>query len=296
MPTYYYGADSADFSTNVMPTLIKEWGVPPSFYFRYLGNYQDTANEDVYLKGLGVRLGLVYNIGGADGGDGAWQANDAVARMRALGVHTLIFKDIETSMPVSQQFLLDWSNALKAAGVYGGFYANTEWQTFDSPYGAIVGSVDRLHRLVWSSEPEPGYYPPSNPPAWNPYPAAAADPHAVVGWQFTENQLGNIVDLNLFTEEAYNLLESWGVAPKPQPKPVDKHWRVGSPCDLKTAPNHGSSVAIDAKHRPVHLELGAYVAPTGHEVATAGEHWKEVRIPLSPVHGYVLISAIKQDP
>lgn len=32
MPTYYYGADSADYATNVMPTLIREWGVPPSFY------------------------------------------------------------------------------------------------------------------------------------------------------------------------------------------------------------------------------------------------------------------------
>jgi len=278
-----------------MPTLIREWGVPPSFYMRYVGQYEVTPQEVADLQARGVRLGLVYNLGPANDPENmAWQAGDAIRRMHALGLHTILLKDIETNMPTTADALLAWSNVLLANDVPGGFYANTQWAAFDAPYNAIVGRVERKYRLIWTSEPEPGYYPPSSPPAWAPY-TPSGDPSAVIMWQFTENTLGNIVDLNLATEEAYDLLS--GPAPSTPPKPTVKAWRVGSPCDLKTEHNHTSPVAIDAKHRPVHLELGAFVSPTGKK-ATPGaeqgstEEWWEVRIPLSPVHGWLLRSAI----
>jgi hypothetical protein len=284
--TYFYGVDSAAFESSTLPTLKQQWGVLPSFYMRYLGDYEITPSEIAADKANGIRFGLVYNLGDAQGGM-AGEAEDAVSRMKALGLHCLLLKDIETAMATDAADLAAWSNVLAKYDVPGGFYANTEWQAFDEPYNQIVASVPRKYRLIWASEPEPGYFPPNSPPAWAPY-YPNGDPSAVVMWQFTENQFGNLVDLNLCTQEAYDYLA--GGPPPAPPKPTYPYpAHVTAPGSLKQQDTHTSAAAVDPRHVAVFLEVGAEVQVMGPDSHT-DDVWSPVQLvrPEQVVHGWFL--------
>jgi hypothetical protein len=218
--------------------------------------------------------------------------------MRATGCPAragLLFRDIESAWVPSVPYLTGWCVSLTQAAQPGGFYCNAEWATFDTPYAALVPTIERRFRLLWSSEPENvGYVAPPGP-AWNPA-TPPADPSAVVGWQFMEapSAIPNI-DGNLWTEEAYGL--AWGNAPVVPPlPPAPPTYRTNARVALKTAPNHSSPIALDENHRPVLLELGAVVLPDFTAHPSNGEEWSAVRLPNSPVHGYLLRSSIVADP
>jgi Domain of unknown function (DUF1906) len=299
MTTTYYGVDSVDDARTVLPNLKAKWGVYPSLYARYVvGGYVTSKEEVDALLALGVRVVHVCNFGdagtvGGSSDQGAADARTAILAMQATGVPAgkgLLFRDIETAWVPSVAYLTGWSSALAAANQPGGFYANAEWTTFDAPYAAIVAGVGRLHRLVWTSEPENvGYVPPPGP-AWNPF-APPSDPSAVVGWQFCEqpSQIPD-VDLNLWTAEAYGL--AYGAPKPPTPNPT---YRISKTAALKQGPSHSSSDAIDPQHRPVILERGTEVLKLGI-VCHTDDSWQSVGLPASPVHGYVLAANIENDP
>jgi hypothetical protein len=87
----------------------------------------------------------------------------------------------------------------------------------------------------------------------------------------------------------------WHPAPVVPPSPpTPPTYRTKDRVALKTAANHASAIAIDPNERPVMLELGAVVVPVS-TVTTAGELWRGVTIPNSPIHGYLLARDIVKD-
>ena len=292
MTTTYYGVDSVDDARQTLPNLKAKWSVYPSIYARYVvGGYVTSKEEVDAILALGVRVIHVCNFGdagtvGGSADQGAADARTAILAMQATGVQAgkgLLFRDIESAWVPSVAYLTGWSNELTSANQPGGYYANAEWGTFDAPYAAIVPKVGRIHRLVWTSEPEnTGYVPPPGP-AWQPF-APPSDPSAVVGWQFCEQpaQLPD-VDLNLWAAEAYGL--AYGA---PNTPPVQQVYHVRLPGALKAEASHTSGEALGYGGIHLHrLEPGTTLYRTAPDVTTDAV-WLPCRLdhPDQVAHGF----------
>jgi GH25 family lysozyme M1 (1,4-beta-N-acetylmuramidase) len=114
-------------------------------------------------------------------------------------------------------------------------------------------------------------------------------------WQYT--QTGTCPGINGNVDRSFTALEAAGLRALGKPAPVPTApptYRTAARVALKAHANHGPDLAIDERDRPVILERGSEVVP-GAEVTVAGEVWRAVTIPNTPIHGYLLSQDIVED-
>jgi hypothetical protein len=303
MSKTYFGFDSSAPFGDVYPTVRQRLG-PATFVARYLYQIAGvstglTAAEVAEIHAAGVALLLIANDTSAAGVAGSYLAGAvsgqrAVAAAHALGAPSgiAIAVDWEANMEPSAAWAHGCMDAISAGACTAVFYLNPNIPTHTAAYqGARTAGGKAVY---WSSEPEWT--------AWFDTVRTEFTPALIPGYevdalyhQYSENNLGGIVDLDLATDAGLALL--WHPAPIiPPPPPAPPTYRVNARVALKTAPSHASAIAIDENHRPVLLELGAVVLPDFTAHRANGEEWSAVRLPNSPVHGYLLRSSIVADP
>lgn len=165
----------------------------PRFVGRYLIYSSELSSTEAdYIHTNSVSILLIddpnrsFTSGPAD-------AQQAIARARVLGVTTgaAIFRDVETSDPISATYVSAYAAAFKGSGFTAGFYENPINGSFAGAFCAAVGADPTLvnRSVLWSSEPE---HTGSNPkrsarPAFKPDVPGCANRTAA--WQYLERGL-----------------------------------------------------------------------------------------------------------
>jgi hypothetical protein len=263
-----------------------------------------TPAEVAEIHAAGLALLLIANDTSAAGVAGSYQdgtasGQRALAAARAIQPPGLelggiaISVDWEANMAPSAAWAHGFMDAISAAACVACFYLNPNIPAHAAAYQGARAAGGKA--VYWSSEPEWT--------AWFDTVRTEFTPTLIAGYeagalyhQYSENNLGGIVDLDVATDAGLALL--WHPAPvvPPPPPATPPTYRTNARVALKTAPSHASPIAIDENHRPVLLELGAVVLPDFTAHPSNGEVWRAVRLPNSPVHGYLLRSSIVADP
>jgi hypothetical protein len=130
----------------------------PRFAGRYLIYSSElSSGEAQYLHANSVSIVLIddpnrsFTSGAAD-------AQQAIARAKALGVTkgVAIFRDVETSDPISAMYVSAYTAAFSGSGFVAGFYENPINGAFAGAFcSAVSGDPSLVDRSVlYSSEPE----------------------------------------------------------------------------------------------------------------------------------------------
>lgn len=267
------------------------------FCGRYSPVYQVTAAEIAYLHRRGGALLCIDNedqTGAGLGGNydlGKEHGERAALRWKALGAPSgiAIYLDVEQSFYVSAAYLAGFADGCAAHGMVGGCYINS---VAGNGHNASYIEARRLTSQpipIFASEPQP--YSIANRFHGEWYPSAPDGfLDSVAVWQYCINYGSS--DLDNCTDHGLSLM--WSGTPPAPPKPAAKHYAIGTICGLKVSPSHSADMAINPQGRKVDLELGDTVLPTGKTAKVGGEAWSEVKLPNSPVHGWILKSCIKE--
>lgn len=297
------GIDCAGYANSgILDRAEAAWG-EVHWIGRYLPAYAPTADELAFLKQRGKALMCLWNgINGTTSGYGYQYGYDqgvaAAQAWIALGAPrgVAIIGDIEQPWYLSGEFAHGWLDGVHSQGCIPGLYLNPQYGSNHSAAWQYARSHSTAPGLVYTSQNE--IYANQNrlvrefaigPNAAQPVPGYEGDTHY---WQSWENANGGEVDMDCASDYGYSIL--WGSTPPTPPKPAVKHYAIGTICGLKVSPSHSADMAINPQGRKVDLELGDTVLPTGKTAKVGGEAWSEVRLPNSPVHGWILKSCIKE--
>jgi hypothetical protein len=186
--------------------------------------------------------------------------------------------DVEAGWDLSRLFLLGYFEGVAAGGYTPGAYLNplspshaAAWKAARSQYAHPA--------YIYSSEPEPYALWDVVQPAWYDFRQTLLGPdHGadVILWQYGEGELGGLVDLDVATDLGYSLLKP------PTPIHPAFYSALGA-VGLKEFPNHVCPDALGPDGEGVTLKVGQTLTPTGRRTP----HWLEVKLPGSPVHGWV---------
>jgi hypothetical protein len=299
----HLGIDASSPFAQVIGTVTQRLG-KPAWIGRYLYQIAGVsaglaAAEVAEIHAAGLALLLIANDTSAVGVAGSYQdgtasGQRALAAARALGTPSgiAISVDWEANMAPSAAWAHGFMDAISAGGCTACFYLNPNIPAHAAAYQGARAAGGRA--IYWSSEPEWT--------AWFDTVRTEFTPALIPGYeadalfhQYSENNLGGIVDLDVASDAGLALL--WHPAPVVPPPlpPTPPTYRTNARVALKTAPSHASPIAIDENHRPVLLELGAVVLPDFTAHRANGDEWSAVRLPNSPVHGYLLRSSIVED-
>lgn len=243
MGTVYFGVDCARDSREVIAAAIQAYGAFPSWFGRYLtdggaGATVLSPEERDWLHANNARILLCYNGAGpghvaADRATGVQHGRAAAAIAKSLGAPGGVWLpvDIEAGWYPSAQFLAGYLGACHAAGYVGGAYLNCLEDTHTAPWRAARGLTD-AGGYVWSSEPEYNAWRSVVRSDWfdfttTPMGARAAD---VACHQYSEGELGDLVDLDVCTDTCYHTL-LWA--------PGGQRRKAIAACGLKPQPAHG---------------------------------------------------------
>ena len=165
----------------------------PRFVGRYLIYSSElSSTEAQYIHASNVSI-LLIDDPNRSFISGAADAQQAIAQAKALGVTrgVAIFRDVETSDPISATYVAAYTAAFAGSGFVAGFYQNPVNGSFAAAYcSAVVTNPTLVNRTVlWSSEPE---HTGSNPkrsarPAFKPDVPGCANRTAA--WQYLERGL-----------------------------------------------------------------------------------------------------------
>lgn len=165
----------------------------PRFVGRYLIYSSElSSTEAQYIHASNVSI-LLIDDPNRSFTSGAADAQQAIAQAKALGVTrgVAIFRDVETSDPISATYVAAYTAAFAGSGFVAGFYQNPVNGSFAAAYcSAVVTNPTLVNRTVlWSSEPE---HTGSNPkrsarPAFKPDVPGCANRTAA--WQYLERGL-----------------------------------------------------------------------------------------------------------
>jgi hypothetical protein len=151
-----WGIDTVDNvqSGNLIAQTTSELGAP-LFVGRYLiYSSEISAGEARYIHQQGLSILLIDDPNRAFT-SGATDAKQALAQATSLGVPhgVAIFRDVETSDPISSTYIAAYVAAFVGSGYVPGFYENPINGSFSGAYCALASTAVR-GTLLYSSEPE----------------------------------------------------------------------------------------------------------------------------------------------
>lgn len=307
----HFGIDSAAFSTGYYDQAVAAFG-KPEFIGRYLPVYALTPEERDFIHGKGAAILALWNRdqSGAMIGSGDVQAgkDEAAAACAAWGTIGLpkgcaIFTDVENNMWLSGAALQGWIEGCHVAGYVAGVYLNPpNGRNHAAGYQWAREQTQGLPCVQFTSQNE--LYANQDKPQ-HVFLVDGSHASSVPGyegecvtWQTWENSLNQTVDLDCASDVGFALM--WHATPPAPPKPKYPYaGMVKVRSALKAAdeqtkkPSHATPTAIDEKHRPVVLEIGAVILITGDDVIT-DDDWVPCKLPApSQVHGFLPKSAVK---
>jgi Domain of unknown function (DUF1906) len=190
----WWGIDTVDNveTGNIIAQTTTDLGAP-QFVGRYLiFSSELSKTEAQYIHQRGLRILLIDDPNRAFT-SGTTDARQALAQATALGVAhgVAIFRDVETSDPISSTYIAAYAAAFAGSGYIPGFYENPINGLFSGAYCSLAGADPAAIRgvLLYSSEPE---HTGSNPrrsarPHYAPDVPACASHTAA--WQYLERGL-----------------------------------------------------------------------------------------------------------
>jgi hypothetical protein len=130
----------------------------PQFVGRYLIYSSELSSaEATYIHQQGLSILLIDDPNRAFT-SGSTDAQQAIGQARALGVAqgVAIFRDVETSDPISATYIAAYRAAFAGSGYVTGFYENPINGAFSGAYCSLVASDPAAVKgvLLYSSEPE----------------------------------------------------------------------------------------------------------------------------------------------
>jgi hypothetical protein len=142
---------------NIMAQTTSELGAP-QFVGRYLiYSSQLSSSEAQYIHQQGLSILLIDDPNRAFT-SGSTDAQQALAQATSLGVPqgVAIFRDVETSDPITSTYIAAYVAAFTGSGYVPGFYENPINGAFSGAYCPLVSSDPAAVRgaLLYSSEPE----------------------------------------------------------------------------------------------------------------------------------------------
>ncbi len=189
-----WGIDTVDNveTGNIIAQTRADLGAP-QFVGRYLIYSSELSSTEAhYIHQLGILILLIDDPNRAFT-SGTTDAQQALARAASLGVThgVAIFRDVETSDPISATYIAAYVAAFAHSGYVAGFYENPINGSFAGAYCSLVSSNPAAVTGVklYSSEPE---HTGSNPrrsarPHFAPNVPACAN--HTVAWQYLERGL-----------------------------------------------------------------------------------------------------------
>ncbi len=190
----WWGIDTVDNveSGNIIAQTTSELGAP-QFVGRYLIYSSELSNAEAqYIHQQGLPILLLDDPNRAFT-SGATDAAQAIAQATSLGVAhgVAIFRDVETSDPISATYIAAYVAAFAGSGYVAAFYENPINGAFSGAYCSLVTGDPAAVRgvLLYSSEPEHTGSDPhrSARPHFGPNVPACANHTAA--WQYLERGL-----------------------------------------------------------------------------------------------------------
>jgi Domain of unknown function (DUF1906) len=155
----WWGIDTVDNveTGNIIAQTRADLGTP-QFVGRYLiysSKLSSTEAQYIHQQGLSI---LLIDDPNRAFTSGTTDAQQAIAQARSLGVAhgVAIFRDVETSDPISATYIAAYTAAYRGTGYVAGFYENPINGSFAGAYCSLAGSDPAAVRgvLLYSSEPE----------------------------------------------------------------------------------------------------------------------------------------------
>ena len=155
----WWGIDTVDNveTGNIIAQTTADLGAP-QFVGRYLIYSSELSSAEAqYIHQHGLRILLIDDPNRAFT-SGTTDARQAIAQATVLGVAhgVTIFRDVETSDPISATYIAAYVAAYSGSGYVAGFYENPINGAFAGAYCSLVSSDPAAVRgvLLYSSEPE----------------------------------------------------------------------------------------------------------------------------------------------
>jgi Domain of unknown function (DUF1906) len=155
----WWGIDTVDNvqTGNTIAQTTADLGAP-QFVGRYLIYSSELSSAEAkYIHQQGVAIMLIDDPNRAFT-SGATDAKQAIAQAKSLGVAqgVAIFRDVETSDPISATYIAAYTAAFAGSAYVTGFYENPINGSFAGAYCSLVASDPRAVSgvLLYSSEPE----------------------------------------------------------------------------------------------------------------------------------------------
>jgi hypothetical protein len=154
-----WGIDTVDNvdTGNIIAQTRADLGAP-QFVGRYLIYSSElSSTEAQYIHQQGLSILLIDDPNRAFT-SGTTDAQQAIAQAKSLGVGhgVAIFRDVETSDPISATYIAAYDAAVAGSGYVAGFYENPINGAFSGAYCSLVSSNPAAVKgvLLYSSEPE----------------------------------------------------------------------------------------------------------------------------------------------
>ena len=250
MANGYFGVDCASPFPPIAAQISAVVGAYPSVVGRYLLDIPGIStslspSEAISIHGQGSKILPIFN--GANEStpwtyvQGQQHGLEARTLAKALGVPagTFIPVDIESSFPVTDEYLAGYIDSMPVEHYIGGAYLPV---TSNLHYNAWVEArrLTTSPAYLYTSTPEYFSWAGTIRSTWFDFtsigiPAAIAAEIAVM--QYSENEINGLVDYDVCTTYTYqNLL--WG-PDVPKPAPVEQRMKVIKKCGLNPKPAHG---------------------------------------------------------
>lgn len=190
----WWGIDTVDNvqTGNIVAQTRADLGAP-QFVGRYLiYSSKLSSTEARYIHQQGLSILLIDDPNRAFT-SGTIDAQQAIAQARSLGVahEVAIFRDVETSDPISSTYIAAYAATFGGSGYVAGFYENPINGSFAGAYCSLAGSDPAAVKgaLLYSSEPEHTGSDPrrSGRPHYAPNVPGCAN--HTVAWQYLERGL-----------------------------------------------------------------------------------------------------------
>jgi Domain of unknown function (DUF1906) len=190
----WWGIDTVDNveTGNIIAQTRTDLGAP-QFVGRYLIYSSELSSAEAqYIHQQGLSILLLDDPNRAFT-SGTIDARQAIAQARSLGVAhgVAVFRDVETSDPISATYIAAYVAAFAGSGYVAGFYENPINGSFAGAYCSVAASNPAAVRgvLLYSSEPEQTGSNPRRSARPHYAPNAPGCANHTAAWQYLERGL-----------------------------------------------------------------------------------------------------------